>query len=53
MLSEPKAARRFPGPQLNPSNITRGSFYTGKSRDTKVLNLPNHDTLVFILPSFQ
>ena len=46
MLSDPKAARRFPGPQLNPSNITRGSFYTGKSRDTKVLYLPNHDTSI-------
>ena len=45
MLSDPKAARRFPVPQLNPSAITQGSFYTGKSRDTKVLDLPDHDRL--------
>ena len=47
MLSDPKAARRFPGPQLNPSTITRGSFYTGKSRDTKILDLPDHDISIF------
>ena len=47
MLSDPKTARRFPGPQLNPSTITRGSFYAGKSRDTKILDLPDHGIIPF------
>ena len=32
---------------MNPLTITRGFFYTGKSHDTKILDLPDHDILPF------
>ena len=45
MLSHPWAERRFMGPELISLAVAQGSFYTGKSRDTKIPNLMDRDNL--------
>lgn len=43
-LSNTKAAQRFLGPQLISSTVARGLLFTDKSSNTKIPDLPNHDT---------